>query len=345
MRIQCAEDFGVGINCMTRLYMRRYDENVLDQIVEVVDEYIKYLSSRTIICSLRDFVDEPRIYGNDVPIPENQQKRVDHIIKILVQQGLTLDKVKNKHYSEDERIYNFGRDIYFCNHHNGNSKYNRESFLEWVYKNHLNEEVVYKEISWKDEASLPLKKKKLHLLLSVCRAMFDYSYGRHTYMPSTCRMFIKKNWVILSTDFLEEIHQKLIKYNADILENESSIEKIDSDNWRLMEEELDLEIIARNNYEIYVSNDLDSVTIKKKVRNLDKNCIDTQTECRRVIAELDGMSRYIDSANFKEHDELMNQVDKMRETLINLLHELWQKEEGHLYEQIGDGVYVKKKGC
>ena len=58
MRIKEAEDFGLGFNCMTRLYMNRYDETILKDMSEMCKEYLKWFSHRTIICSLRDLIRE-----------------------------------------------------------------------------------------------------------------------------------------------------------------------------------------------------------------------------------------------------------------------------------------------
>lgn len=58
LRIKEAEDFGLGFNCMTRLYMDRYDEEILMDMLKVCEEYLKWFSHRTIICSLRDLIRE-----------------------------------------------------------------------------------------------------------------------------------------------------------------------------------------------------------------------------------------------------------------------------------------------
>ena len=58
LRIKESEDFGLGFNCMTRLYMDRYDEDIFMDMIKVCEEYLKWFSHRTIICSLRDLIRE-----------------------------------------------------------------------------------------------------------------------------------------------------------------------------------------------------------------------------------------------------------------------------------------------
>ena len=65
-----------------------------------------------------------------------------------------------------------------------------------VVENDLTAEVAIKEV--KEDEKLPLKKKYVPLFYKVCNYMIDYSYGRHTYMPSTCRNFVKANMKIMS---------------------------------------------------------------------------------------------------------------------------------------------------
>ncbi|MGN0355051.1 MAG: hypothetical protein ACI4EI_08235, partial [Muricoprocola sp.] len=83
------------------------------------------------------------------------------------------------------------------------------------------------------------------LFCKVCNYMIDYSYGRHTYMPSTCRSFVKANMGLMSDEALMGIVDYLKKRNADIPEEESSIDKIDSDNWIYMQEDLEAELLTR----------------------------------------------------------------------------------------------------
>lgn len=59
--------------------------------------------------------------------------------------------------------------------------------------------------------------------------MIYYSYGRHTYMPSTCRSFVKANMEIMSDVVLTDIVEYLKKRNEDIQEEESAFDKINSD--------------------------------------------------------------------------------------------------------------------
>lgn len=40
LKIKSAEDFGLGFNCMTRLYMNGYDEEILSDMIKVCQEYL-----------------------------------------------------------------------------------------------------------------------------------------------------------------------------------------------------------------------------------------------------------------------------------------------------------------
>lgn len=83
-QIKSAEDFGLGFNCMTRLYMNGYDEQILIDMIKLCEEYLKWFSRRTIICSLRDLVKEPPFYWRDEPVPENQTERYETLIEVLI---------------------------------------------------------------------------------------------------------------------------------------------------------------------------------------------------------------------------------------------------------------------
>lgn len=50
---------------------------------------------------------------------------------------------------------------------------------------------------------------------------------------------------IMSDEALMDIVEYLKKRNADILEEESAIDKIDSDNWIYMQEDLEAELLTR----------------------------------------------------------------------------------------------------
>ena len=50
-KIKNAGDFGLGFNCMTRLYMNGYNEEILHDMIKVCEEYLKYLISA--ICLIR----------------------------------------------------------------------------------------------------------------------------------------------------------------------------------------------------------------------------------------------------------------------------------------------------
>lgn len=191
---------------MTRRYMDRYDEEILVDMIVLCEEYLKWSRHRTIICSLRDLIREYPFSWNEKPVPENQAERYGALIKDLIQQAVGKEKQRAR-YRELQEIVNRVEDG-------------------------LAEEVAIKEV--KEDEIIPLKKKYVPLFYKVCNYMIDYSYGRHTYMPSTCRSFVKANMELMSDEELMGIVDYLKKRNADIPEVESAIDKIDSDNWIYM---------------------------------------------------------------------------------------------------------------
>lgn len=342
MWIKSAEDFGLAFNCMSRMYMRNYEEKYLEMMVEIIDIYLKYFSSRTIVCSLRDFVEESRWNNKNKTIPNINKEKLDYIVKRLVRQGLMLDKLDSRCADDDERIFQFGQEIYFCNHWAGNSKFDRNTFLNWVHDNKLNEDLEHKIIIRSDNVSLPLKKTKINILINACMTMLEYSYGRHTYMPSTCVSFIKLNWDILPESFLRKVQDFLQIRNEAISDDAPIIEKIDDETWLLFEEEISMELISRDSYR--KARDIELSKIEEYILKLDNTkSIKTQRKCKEVIASLDGIKRYVDTADCKVRKDTDLAYELVHSHLVERLLEIWKREEGHLYTEIAEGVYVRKK--
>lgn len=244
LRIKEAEDFGLGFNCMTRLYMDRYDEEILKDMIKLYEEYLKWFSHRTIICSLRDLIREYPFSWNEEPVPEYQVERYEALIKDLIRQAIGKEKQVARYREIREIVNRVADDMGMTNSRWGKEKsFDRDSFLQWVMENDLTAEVAIKEV--KEDEMLPLKKKCVPLFYKVCNYMVDYSYGRHTYMPSTCRSFVKVNMEIMSDEALKHIVDYLKERNANISEGESAIDKIDSDNWIYMQEDLEAELLTR----------------------------------------------------------------------------------------------------
>lgn len=75
---------------MARLYMANYEEEILDDMFQVCKEYLKYFSSRTIVCSLRDLVEDYSWSRSNQAMPENQKKRYENLIAILTNEDVYL---------------------------------------------------------------------------------------------------------------------------------------------------------------------------------------------------------------------------------------------------------------
>lgn len=343
LRIKESEDFGLGFNCMTRLYMDRYDEEILVDMVKLCEEYLKWFSHRTIICSLRDLIREYPFSWNEEPVPENQAERYGALIKDLIRQAIGKEKQRARHRELHEIVNRVSDDIGVNNSRWGKEKnFDRDTFYQWVMENGLAEEVAIKEV--KEDKMLPLKKKYVPLFYKVCNYMIDYSYGRHTYMPSTCRSFVKANMEIMLDDVLKDIVEYLKKRNADIPEEESAIDKIDSDNWICMQEDLEAELLTRQMFYKAQEKAGDMQELKMLLDELlDLVSLHTQKDCLHMYHQLMGIERYLLSilgdGNVKS---LLKQMELAKRELGEKRVEFFEKEEGHLYEKIGEGVYQRK---
>ena len=175
--------------------------------------------------------------------------------------------------------------------------------------------------------------------------MIYYSYGRHTYMPSTCRSFVKTNMDIMSDAALKDIVDYLKKRNADIPEKESAFDKIDSDNWIYMQEDLEAELLTRQMF-YTVTEKVGNKTELKKLLNMlvDLGSLHTQKDCMYMYHQIMGIARCLllmpEDANMKC---LLEQVEKAKQSIGEKRVEFFEKEEGHLYDKIGEGIYQRKR--
>lgn len=344
LRIKEAEDFGLGFNCMTRLYMDRYDEEILIDMINVCEEYLKWFSHRIIICSLRDLIREYPFSWNEEPVPEAQVERYEVLTKDLIRQAIGKEK-QRAHYMKLRGIVNrVADDIGVTSSRWGKEKcFDRDTFYQWVMENGLAEEVAIKEVE--EDEILPLKKKYVPLFYKVCNYMIYYSYGRHTYMPSTCRSFVKANMELMSDEALKDIVDYLKKRNADIQEEESAIDKIDSDNWIYMQEDLEAELLTRQMF--YKAQE--KAGNKRELKNLlnellDLDFLHAQKDCLHMYHQLMGIKRYLTSVPEEgEVKKLLKLLEEGEKAIGEKRVEFFEKEEGHLYEKIGVGIYQRKR--
>lgn len=315
LRIKEAEDFGLGFNCMTRLYMDRYDEEILTDMNNLCEEYLKWFSHRTIICSLRDLIRECPFSWNEKPVPKSQIERYEGLIKDLIRQAIGREKQMVRYRELWEIVNRVAEDIGVTNSRWGQEKcFDRDTFYQWVMENGLTEEVAIKEV--KDEM-LPLKKEYVSLFYKVCNYMIYYSYGRNTYMPSTCRSFVKANMEFMSNEALKNIVEYLKKRNADILEEENTIDKIDSDNWIYMQEDLEAELLTRQMFYKAQEKGGNKRELKKLMNELlDLDSLHSQKDCLQMYHQLMGIERYLlavpEDVNVKS---LLKQVELAKKEL------------------------------
>ena len=342
-QIKSAEDFGLGFNCMTRLYMNGYDEQILIDMIKLCEEYLKWFSRRTIICSLRDLVKESPFYWRDEPVPENQTERYETLIEVLIRQVIGKEK-KAFHDRELQNIVDnvFGEIGVIDSRWGKEKNFDRDTFYQWVAENNLAEDVVIKEV--KEDEILPLKKKSVPLFYKVCNYMIYYSYGRHTYMPSTCRGFVKENMELMSDKALKDIVEYLCKRNADILEDESVLDRIDSETWIGMQEELEAELLTRRLFDLAREKAGNKKEIEKLLNELtDLDSLHTQKDCIHMYHQLMGIGRYLETMPDDVYRQrLLKQVEKVKKAIAERRREFFEKEEGDNYEKIGEGVYRRK---
>lgn len=342
-QIKSAEDFGLGFNCMTRLYMNGYDEQILIDMIKLCEEYLKWFSRRTIICSLRDLVKESPFYWRDEPVLENQTERYETLIEVLIRQVIGKEK-KAFHDRELQNIVDnvFGEIGVIDSRWGKEKNFDRDTFYQWVTENNLVEDVVIKEV--KEDEILPLKKKCVPLFYKVCNYMIYYSYGRHTYMPSTCRDFVKENMELMSDKALKDIVKYLCKRNADIPEDESVLDRIDSETWIGMQEELEAELLTRRLFDLAREKAGNKKEIEKLLNELtDLDSLHTQKDCIHMYHQLMGIERYLETMPDDVYRQrLLKQVEKVKKAIAEKRWEFFEKEEGDNYEKIGEGVYWRK---
>lgn len=163
-------------------------------------------------------------------------------------------------------------------------------------------------------------------------------------IPSTCRRFVKANMEIMSDEALTDIMEYLKKRNANILKEESTIDKIDSDNWICMQEDLEAELLTRQMFYVTQEKAGNNRELKKLLNELlDLNFLRTQKDCLHMYHQVMGIERYLlampDDVNVKR---LLKQAEQAKKAIGDKRVEFFEKEEGYLYEKIGEGVYRRK---
>lgn len=77
---------------------------------------------------------------------------------------------------------------------------------------------------------------------------------------------------------------------------------------------------------------------------LDLVSLHTQKDCRHMYHQLMGIERYLLSipsdGNVKS---LLKQMELAKKELGKKRVEFFEREEGHLYEKIGEGIYQRKR--
>lgn len=136
-------------------------------------------------------------------------------------------------------------------------------------------------------------------------------------MPSTCRSFVKANMEIMSDEALTDIVDYLKKRNANIPEEESAIDKIDSDNWIYMQEDLEAELLTRQMFYKAQEKDGNKRELKKLLNEvLDLDSLHTQKDCLHMYHQLMGIERYLLSVSEDVNTKsLLKQVELAKKAI------------------------------
>lgn len=134
------------------------------------------------------------------------------------------------------------------------------------------------------------------------------------------------------------------KRNADSPEDESAFDKIDSDNWIYMQEDLEAELLTREVFDLAQEKAGDERELGKLLNELmDLDSPHTQKDCLHMYHQIMGIERYLmslpKSANTQKLIKRL-QIDK--KVIIEKRWKFFEKEEGHKYEKIGEGLYQRK---
>lgn len=160
-------------------------------------------------------------------------------------------------------------------------------------------------------------------------------------MPSTCRSFVKKNMELMSDVVLTDIVEYLKRRNANIPEEESVIDKVDSDNWIYMQEDLEAELLTRQIFYM-VQEKAGNMQMLKMLLDLDS--LHTQKDCLYMYHQMMGIKRYLTSApEDAEVKKLLKALEDGEKAIGEKRVTFFKKEEGHLYEKIGEGIYQRKR--
>ena len=207
-RISDAEDFGVFFNCLTRRYLWDFDPELLQLILRIMDRYLPCFSIRTLICSIRDLAEEKDgiWHGSRVTIPEEQVEDYGRILKELVRRYLEIEcRGITDDSRKEEQIRELVSDGYFTECYRKKEHWGfptADAFVAWVKANRLDE--GNGTLLW-EEKTLPITADFLPDFYRMCIANIQYSYGRHSYMPSLCQEFIQDHLHLLSDEAVERI--------------------------------------------------------------------------------------------------------------------------------------------
>ena len=348
MKIQDAEDFGLFFNCLTRRYLWNYDEGLLDLILRIIDRYLPYFSTRTLICSIRDLAE-----GKDGVFcechkdkPEGQKERYNLALMRLVKRYLSLELRGNTDkYRSVVQIQQLASEGYFTEDHRPKDQWmflSKDAFVQWVYENHLDENDGLP--LWEGDL-LPIRADFLPDFYALCRACVQYSYGRTSYMPGACRDFIWDNIALFSDDGVRQMANEIDYRLKEFPVNYFSADKEETKAWTAYIRQLRRELLSRE-WSIKAQDlvQLEYAQYEDEIHRILATVKDIEDEWIDTWYQLDGVYRYLQgkdcSGDKMEYKRLIRWAKRFA---AQKAHEIWEKEEGWKYIKVGPNTYMPRK--
>ena len=219
----------------------------------------------------------------------------------------------------------------------------KDAFIQWVYENHLEENDGLP--LWKGNL-LPIRADFLPDFYAFCRACVQYTYGRISYMPGTCRDFIWDNIALFSDDgirqIVDEIEYRLKKFPA---ANYSAADKEETKAWTAYSRQLRRELLSRE-WCLKASElvSLDYSQYEDTIHKILTAINDTEDEWIDTWYRMDGIYRYLKSKDCcTDKEEYKRLLRWAKRLAAQKAHETWEKEEGWKYIKVGPHTYMLRK--
>jgi hypothetical protein len=199
------------------------------------------------------------------------------------------------------------------------------------------------EIPQRRSTTLPFRKSFLPDFLGLCVATLQYSYGRRTYMPGTCRDFILHNITLLSDAAIDRIIHELedLLLNRPISAELGGV--IETEEWDAFKVHLLRERIARDWFSASrVAAQEDPDAIPNMISDIGRlEAYPTESACLDALSRLDGIDCFLrdKACALKDRSSLSDQLDLAKKQLSQRAFTLWEKENAGKYVKVGPNLY------